>query len=132
MAGRSIGGLCSHTLRFGSDVSLEEIILREAFRLELHSLQRENLAKGVMMIPIPEAGLLKGVSGCDKAEAVPLIESIEITARINYSVTPLPEGDSYLGFIFAKGESPEKVEKALRKAHHLLSFDIAPELPLLT
>jgi hypothetical protein len=61
---------------------------------------------------------------------VPLIESIEITAKINYSLTPLPEGDSYLGFIFARGNSPDAVEAALRKAHKQLSFVIAPELPL--
>ncbi|MFZ0546531.1 MAG: ATP-grasp domain-containing protein [Candidatus Promineifilaceae bacterium] len=128
VAGRSIGGLCSQTLRFGSDASLEELILRQAFDLPIETFDREKSAGGVMMIPIPEAGLLKKVEGCEAAGAVPLIESVEITARLNYSITPLPEGDSYLGFIFAHGETPEAVEAALREAHSKLHFEIAPEL----
>lgn len=131
VAARSIGGLCSKTLRFGTDMSLEELILRQAFGLEIESLQREGQAGGVMMIPIPEAGLLKDVRGCGEASAVPLIESIEITAPLNYPVVPLPEGNSYLGFIFARGDTPATVEAALREAHGRLHFDIAPQLPLL-
>jgi biotin carboxylase len=131
VAGRSIGGLCSQTLRFSSDASLEELILRQAFDLPVETFDRESQAGGVMMIPIPEAGLLKKVEGCEAAEAVPLIESVEITARLNYSVVPLPEGDSYLGFIFARGESAAEVEAALRQAHSQLHFEIAPELRVL-
>jgi biotin carboxylase len=131
LAGRSIGGLCSQTLRFSSDASLEELILRQAFGIEIESYERERSAGGVMMIPIPEAGLLKKVEGCDAAEALPLIESVEITAKLNNSLVPLPEGDSYLGFIFARGEQPADVESALREAHSKLRFEIAPELPLL-
>jgi len=131
IAGRSIGGLCSNTLRFASEISLEELILRQSFGMEFHSLKREELASGVMMLPIPEAGILKGVHGREEAEAVSLIEKVEITARINYSLKKLPEGDSYLGFIFAKGESPVDVEEALRTAHRKLMFKIAPELPVL-
>lgn len=132
MAGRSIGGLCSHTLRFAAESSLEELILRQAFGLEFASYQRESQASGVMMLPIPEAGLFKGVNGCEDAKAVPLIESVEITARLNYSLKPLPDGDSYLGFIFARGDTPEAVETALRLAHDKLSFTIAPELPMIS
>ena len=131
LAGRSIGGLCSQTLRFSSDASLEDLILRQAFGIDIESLEREGSAGGVMMIPIPEAGLLKRVEGCAEAEAIPLIESVEITAKINHSLVPLPEGDSYLGFIFARGDDPAKVEAALREAHAKLHFEIAPELPLL-
>jgi biotin carboxylase len=132
MAGRSIGGLCSHTLRFAAENTLEELILRQAFGMEFVSLKREHEASGVMMLPIPGAGLLKKVDGCEEAEAVPLVEQIEITARLNYSLKPLPEGDSYLGFIFARGETPESVENALRAAHKKLKFEIATELPLLS
>ncbi len=132
MAARSIGGLCSHTLRFAAESSLEELILRQAFGMEFVSYKRESLASGVMMLPIPEAGLLKRVDGCEDARAVPLVESVEITARLNYSLKPLPEGDSYLGFIFARGDTPEGVENALRKAHKRLSFTIAPELPMIS
>ena len=131
IAGRSIGGLCAATLKFGIDTSLEELILRQAFGMDISSFKRESIASGVMMIPIPEAGLLKDVQGCDEAEELPLIEKVEITAKLNNLLTPLPEGDSYLGFIFARGPSPALVEDALRKAHAKLRFTIAPELPLL-
>jgi biotin carboxylase len=133
IAGRSIGGLCSQTLRFGPDVSLEALILRQACGLPWQfnpSPQASGPASGVMMIPIPEAGLLKGVAGIEAAEAVPLIESVEITAPLNYPLTPLPEGESYLGFIFARGKTATAVEQALRDAHRHLQFKIAPLIPL--
>jgi biotin carboxylase len=131
IAGRSIGGLCSQVLRFGVDASLEELIIRQAVGLPLGETARPDRAAGVMMIPIPQAGLLRGISGLEEAAAVPLIDSIEITARLNYPLTPLPEGDSYLGFIFARGETPGAVETALRAAHSRLSFEISPLLALL-
>lgn len=131
IAGRSIGGLCSQTLRFGPDISLEELILRQAVGLKLESLTREANARGVMMIPIPEQGILKAVHGLEAAQAVAGIESIEITAKINHPLIPLPEGESYLGFIFAKGEHPEPVEAALREAHQKLDFELAPLLTVL-
>jgi len=131
VAGRSIGGLCSQVLRFGVDESLEELILRQACGLPLLSTEREQRAAGVMMIPIPAAGILQRVDGVEAEQATPLIEGIEITARINYPITPLPEGESYLGFIFAKGETPATVEAALRQAHSKLTFTIAPEFDLL-
>lgn len=132
VAGRSIGGLCSQVLRFGVDESLEDLILRQACGLPLLSTEREARAAGVMMIPIPAAGILQRVDGLDAAQATPLIEGIEITARVNYPITPLPEGESYLGFIFAKGETPAAVEEALRQAHSKLTFSIVPEFDLLT
>jgi biotin carboxylase len=130
IAGRSIGGLCSQTLRFGPDVSLEELILRQAVGLKIESLQRQDEARGVMMIPIPEAGLLTAVTGLAEAEAVPGIESIEITAKLNQPLVPLPEGDSYVGFIFAVGEQPAEVEAALREAFRRLKFEVLPLLSL--
>jgi biotin carboxylase len=130
IAGRSIGGLCARVLRFGVDVSLEELILRQAAGLPLGDTARRVDAAGVMMIPIPEAGLLRAVDGIEEAAAVPLIDSVEITARLNYPLVPLPEGDSYLGFIFARGGSPDEVEDALRRAHGCLRFTIDALLPL--
>ncbi len=129
VAGRSIGGLCAKTLRFGPNVSLEALILRQAVGLPL-ALNLPSEARGVMMIPIPEAGILKAVHGLEAAQAVAGIESVEITARLNQPVTPLPEGDSYLGFIFARGQSPAQVEAALREAHRRLSFELLPVLPV--
>jgi biotin carboxylase len=131
VAGRSIGGLCSSILRFGTDVCLEELILRHAVGLELPSLEREQRAAGVMMIPIPRAGILRNYGGLEEAQAVSGVEGVEITAKRHYPLVPLPEGASYLGFIFARGDTPAAVEEALRAAHRRLSFDIRPELPVL-
>lgn len=131
MAGRSIGGLCSTVLEFGSGMCLEELILRHAIGEEVATVEREKSAAGVMMIPIPTAGILKAVHGVDEAQAVPLISGVEITAKVNNSLVPLPEGASYLGFIFARGETPTEVEAAIRLAHSCLQFDIRREIPVL-
>lgn len=131
IAGRSIGGLCSTILEFGSGMCLEELILRHATGEEIAAIQRDSAAAGVMMIPIPAAGILKGVHGVEEAAQVPLITGIEITAKVNYPLVPLPEGASYLGFIFARGKTPAGVEEAIRKAHKLLKFDIRREIPVL-
>jgi hypothetical protein len=130
LAGRTIGGLCSRTLRFGTDASLEELILRQAAGLAVESLGGADGAGGVMMIPIPQAGVLRAVRGVEQARAEPGVESVEITAPLHYPLVPLPEGDAYLGFIFARGETPHAVEAALRASHAALSFELLPEIPL--
>jgi biotin carboxylase len=124
IAGRSIGGLCSRTLRFGLGVSLEELILRHALGREVDGLSRETTASGVMMIPIPEAGTLVETRGLEEARSIPGVEDVEITAHPGKRLVPLPEGSSYLGFLFARGASPESVEQALREAHARLSFEL--------
>ena len=124
IAARSIGGLCSRTLRFGTGMSLEEIILRHALGWPIASLEREHGAAGVMMIPIPRAGRLDGVRGVDDARAVPLIEDVVISAHVGQTLVPLPEGWQYLGFVFARGETPASVEDALRIAHARLRFEV--------
>ena len=124
VAARSIGGLCSRTLDFGTGMSLEELILRHAIGAEVRTYERDALAAGVMMIPIPRAGTLRAVTGVSDAEAVPLIESVTISIRPGGMVVPLPEGTEYLGFIFARGEQAEDVEQALRDAHAALTFEI--------
>jgi biotin carboxylase len=127
IAGRSIGGLCSRALRFGlGDISLEEAILRHALGMGLEPLVRVREASGVMMIPIPRAGVMREVTGIEAAEAVPGVTGVSITIRAGERVVPLPEGGSYLGFIFARGQSPAQVESALREACAELRFDIAP------
>jgi len=128
--GRSIGGLCSQTLRFDMGMSLEELLLRQACGLDVSGLQREQQASGVMMIPIPHGGILRGFSGVEAAKATPHIDDITITAPLNNRLVPLPEGESYLGFIFASGEDPAVVEAALRQAHSCLQFKIDEEIPL--
>jgi biotin carboxylase len=130
MAGRSIGGLCSTVLEFGAGISLEEIILRHAVRMPLPSTERAGEAAGVMMIPIPKGGILREVSGRDEAANVPGVTGLEITAPLNQPLTPLPEGASYLGFIFARGATPHAAESALRDAHAHLTFRIDPAISL--
>ncbi len=130
LAGRSIGGLCSSVLEFGVGASLEELILRHAVGLPLPDTDLAGGAAGVMMIPIPKGGMLRGWSGAEAACAVPGVTGVEITAKVNHPVVPLPEGASYLGFIFARGESPAFVEDAIRQAHANLAFRIEPTIPL--
>ncbi len=129
IAARTIGGLCARTLRFGAGVSLEELVVAHAMGLPLASVQRERRAAGVMMLPIPTAGILRKVEGVEAARAVPGIEDVVITIDEGRPVEPLPEGDAYLGFAFARAEDAANVETALRRAHALLRIDIRPPLP---
>jgi biotin carboxylase len=124
VAARSIGGLCSRTLTFGTGLSLEELILCHALGRPLQSLERERRAAGVMMIPIPRAGRLAAVHGTDEAAAIQNVDEVTITMHPGQAVIPLPEGWQYLGFIFARAETPAAVEDALRRAHARLRFDI--------
>lgn len=130
LAGRSIGGLCSRTLRFDTGVSLEALILQQACGLSLSLHRNRDTAQGVMMIPIPESGILCAVDGVCNAEAVNMVNDVEISALPGTSLQALPEGNSYLGFIFANGPHPESVEQALRDAHACLDIRIEPEIPL--
>jgi biotin carboxylase len=126
VAARTIGGLCSRTLRFGAGLSLEELVIRHALGIEIDSLERERRPAGVMMIPIPRGGVLRAVRGRENALAVPGIEDVTISAHVGQELVPLPEGSRYLGFILARAESPEAVEAALRRAHERLAFDVDP------
>ena len=136
VAARSIGGLCSRSLRFeiplvDKEVSLEELLIRLMLGLDVSRIYREDAASGVMMIPIPEAGFYQETMGIDEARTVQGIADIVITAKPSQKLVPLPEGASYLGFIFARGGSPEFVENALRTAHKKLRLVIAPALPVI-
>jgi biotin carboxylase len=117
LAARSIGGLCSRTLRFGSGMSLEELILRHAAGLPMPAHDRERRAAGVMMLPIPTDGRLKVVAGQAEARQIPGVDGLVITIPPGEQLVPLPEGDRYLGFMFAHADSPAAVEAALRQAH---------------
>ncbi len=124
IAARSIGGLCGRTLRFGTGMSLEELILRRALGRPIASLDRERAAAAVMMIPIPRGGLLEEVRGLDDARAVRHIEDVTISLHKGQEVVPLPEGSRYLGFIFSRAAAPAEAEAALREAHRHLRFVI--------
>tara|TARA_B100000809_G_scaffold260586_1_gene307801 strand:- start:1187 stop:2407 length:1221 start_codon:yes stop_codon:yes gene_type:complete len=124
--GRSIGGLCSRLLRFGSGLSLEELIIRHAMDQKFDLPDRQREAAGVMMIPIPAAGRLEEIRGQEDARAVAGIDDLTITAHLGQQLVPLPEGSQYLGFLFARADEPEAVEQALRQAHRQLEFVIQP------
>jgi hypothetical protein len=160
VAARPIGGLCARSLRFcrgdGSRfrgdlgnvdtsprgggacendsrplLSFEELLLRHAIGEPAHHFQREPDASGVMMIPIPRRGVLRHVDGIDRARAVADVVDVRITAKPDQLLTPLPEGASYLGFIFARAPQSVDVDRALRKAHAELAFTIDPEVRVL-
>jgi biotin carboxylase len=127
IAARTIGGLCSRTLRFGAGISLEELVLGHAIDPEGARSglpARDGQAAGVMMIPIPRTGILVEVSGLEAARAVAGIEDVVITIPRGQALVTLPEGDRYLGFLFARGRTPGAVESALRESHALLGFTI--------
>jgi len=135
VAPRPIGGLCSRVLRFVPEASpdaapipLEELLLRHAIGEDVSSWRREPGAAAVMMIPIPRRGHLRRVEGEERARAVPLVESVRITARQDQLLEPLPEAGSYLGFIFARAMSPSAATQALRDAHACLSFVIEAQI----
>ncbi|MGH2884795.1 MAG: ATP-grasp domain-containing protein [Solirubrobacteraceae bacterium] len=129
LAARSIGGLCSRALRFGAGVSLEQVILCHALGRGLDDVARESTASGVMMIPIPGAGVLGAVDGQEEARAVDGIAGLEITIARGRRVVPLPDGDRYLGFLFARASSADAVERSLRAAHSRLRIRIEPHAP---
>jgi hypothetical protein len=135
VAPRPIGGLCARALRFAPDgasppIGLEELLLRHAFGLPGSDWPREQGASGVMMIPVPKSGILEKIEGEDAARSAPGITALEITARLHDYISAWPEGSSYLGFLFASGESPAQVEDAIREAHSKLHFTLTPRLPV--
>ena len=140
VAPRPIGGLCARVLRFDevdetasavarrTPISFEELLLRHAIGHNVTRYHRESGASAVMMIPIPRRGILRGVAGLDHARAVPGIDDVRITAKPDQVLVPLPEGASYLGFIFARADEPAAAVAALRAAHKRLVLNIEPEL----
>jgi hypothetical protein len=136
VAARPIGGICARALRFqragtAESVSLEQLLLSHALGNGCDEWSRERCASGVMMIPIPRRGLYRGTAGIDEAKRVAGVEDVVMTAKPEQLLVPLPEGASYLGFIFARGAAPAVVDAALREAHGRLAFTIDPELPVL-
>jgi biotin carboxylase len=126
VAARSIGGHCSRALRFATNTTLEELILRHALGLPVDALlRRETAAAGVLMLPVENAGILIGVHGVEEAKAVTNITDVEISIPPGREMAPLPEGDRYLGFVLAKAPTPEEVEAALREAWGHVKVELA-------
>jgi biotin carboxylase len=134
IAARPIGGLCARALRFEDDAgtvcSLEELLLRHASGEPTSRWRREETASAVMMIPIPQRGILRGVRGLSEARSVDGVDDVVITAKPDQRLVPLPEGASYLGFIFARGATSAAAERSLRLAHAELRLTIDPALPV--
>jgi biotin carboxylase len=126
VAARSIGGLCSRSLNFGLlGTTLEALILRNAIGMEKPELRREPTASGVLMIPIPGSGRLVAVEGLDEVRSLAPVSAIDITATPGSYLQPPPEGDRYLGFVFARGEERDEVEAALRRAMEMIEVEVA-------
>jgi hypothetical protein len=135
IAARPIGGLCARALRFQPEsepepIGLEELLLRHALNLSGSHAPRETAASGVLMIPVPKSGILEKVDGAEEARRVPGVTELEITARWRDYIAAWPEGSSYLGFLFARGETPAAAENALREGHAKLNFKLTPRLPV--
>lgn len=117
LAARSIGGLCGRALRFGlSDTSLEEILIRNALGERVRGTRLAPGASGVTMIPVPRPGVFGGLSGVAEALATEHVTDVEVGRMIGREVMPLPEESTYLGFVFARADTPDAVERALRTA----------------
>ncbi|MBV8847689.1 MAG: ATP-grasp domain-containing protein [Bryobacterales bacterium] len=157
-AARPIGGLCARVLKFCgpgcqpaadcqsassglvgnaplsdrpyNEISLEELLLLHAVGEHPAHISLTPDAHGVMMIPIPESGIFQRASGQESASRVPGITAVEITAKEGQKLEALPEGASYLGFLFARCSTPERAEQALRSAHACLHFQMNQALPV--
>ena len=128
VAARTIGGMCGRLLGLGTGYSLEALVLLHAMgkRAEIKTTKSSESGLGVLMIPIPRAGILKRVEGLLAAQRIPYISDVSIEVREGYELIPLPEGSSYLGFIFADAPTVKQAEQALRDAHDCLDIVIAP------
>lgn len=125
VAARSIGGLCSRSLNFGlMGTTLESLILRNAIGASRDRLRREAVSSGVLMIPTPSSGILARVAGVDEVREIPGVTGMDFTIKPGGEVTSPPEGERYLGFVYARADTPEEVESALRKAMEKLEVQL--------
>lgn len=125
IASRTIGGDCARTLDHGGELSLEALSLSLAMGRAV-KVRPPDEARGVMMIPIRQGGVLRRVEGVMAAARVAHIERVDIIIREGNTLIPLPEGNQYLGYIFARAPTPEAVTQALREAHSCLDIVVAP------
>ena len=125
IAARTIGGECAKLVEFASNRSLESIVIEYAMGINADTISLETAA-GVMMMPTPRSGVLRRVEGVLNAQSVKNIKSVNLAIREGHELIALPEGASYLGFIFATAETPEAVESALRSAHDKLNIVVDP------
>jgi biotin carboxylase len=132
VAARPIGGLCARALRFEGGLTLEALVTLHAIGRAPESLVLSPPASGVMMIPIPRAGVYESVTGIERARAVPGVDDVVISAKQGQKLVPLPEGASYFGFVFSSGDDPAGVENSLRQAHSHLELKILGSLSVIS
>jgi len=125
VAARTIGGDCARTLDNDKAFNLEELVIALAVGKPVQAGPLEK-ARGVMMIPAGKGGILRRVEGIGAARKVPGIEKVDIIIREGNELVPLPEGNQYPGYIFARGDTPDEVVNALREACAQLDFVVAP------
>lgn len=125
IAARTIGGECARLLEYASGQSLEALVIQFATGL-VKSDVKFDTAAGVLMIPTPQSGILRRVEGVLSAQKLPHINAIHLAIREGHELITLPEGASYLGFIFASADSPQQVEQALRDAYAQLNIIVDP------
>jgi biotin carboxylase len=126
LAARSIGGLCSRCVRVAG-LRLEELVLRHALRLPVPvpvPAARAADAAGVLMLPVPRPGRLVSVHGAERARSIAGIVDVVVTVGPGEEVVPLPDGDRYVGFVFARTADPDRCERALRQAWDALDIEI--------
>jgi hypothetical protein len=119
LAARCIGGLCSRVLRFPGGRTMEELVLANALGQPVPAPGQARSC-GVYMLPVPRPGVLRAVDGRASAAAVPGVTGLTITIPVGQPVLPLPDGDRYLGFIFAEADDRRDVETALTTARDQL------------
>lgn len=129
VAARTIGGECSRMLDAVLDRPLEAYILAASLGTPV-TVKRKPGASGVLMIPVPAAGVLRRVEGEAEAAQTAGVTGLRITVEPGHVLERLPEASGYLGFIYAAGDTPAQVEAALRQAHEKLHFRIDPLWPL--
>jgi biotin carboxylase len=131
IAARTIGGLCSRVLELATG-SLEELLLSHAIGSmpPCTSMSSSSPSSGVMMMPIARSGILRAVHGLEAARTVASVSDVVVSVALGQTLRALPDGSTYLGFIFARGSSPEQVERALRESFAELRFDVSPLLPI--
>jgi biotin carboxylase len=127
VAARTIGGDCARSLDNGSEFNLEAMVISLAIGRD-YNIAPPRDARGVMMIPIKKRGILMRIEGLEKAKKVKHIENINMHIRAGNELIPLPEGNQYPGFIFARAETVDDVVLALRAAYQHLEFIVAPIL----
>jgi biotin carboxylase len=128
VAARPIGGLCARAIRFANGLTLEDVVVLHAVGRMPEDLSPGAPALGLMMIPIPRGGIYQSVRGFTEDPHGEVI----ITAKAGQKLVPLPEGASYLGFIFARGDSAADVESLLRRLHGELEFEILTALDIVS